>query len=169
MGKRDGMVLTMLDVFRHCARECAAQMLENAVFVKKELPNVQLSDGLRMQAEKVCDRLIGTKHDLITELFDLDDLLPTEAPDTAIGERVERMVRWARDDLLELHALVVAIEDEAARNPRAIMASILVMESAGHVLNAFNSMQGAADGALRAVEGRRLAGGASAGVEPTGR
>jgi hypothetical protein len=33
-------------------------------------------DALRRQAGEICDQLIGTKHDLITELFDLDELLP---------------------------------------------------------------------------------------------
>lgn len=158
MGKRDGMVLTMLDVFTHCARECAVQMMQNAIYVRNELPNVRLSDALRRQAEEVCGRLIGTKHDLINELFDVDELLPTDAPDAAIGERVERMVRWARDDLLALHALVVAIEDEGSRDPQSMLAGILVMESAGNILNAFNRMQGAADGVLRAVQGCPLTG-----------
>jgi hypothetical protein len=158
MSKRDGMVLTMLDVFTLCARECAVQMMQNAIYVQKELPNVQMSDALRRQAGEICDQLIGTKHDLITELFDLDELLPTGASDATIGERVERMVRWARDDLLRLHELVVAIEDEGRRDPQAMIAGILVMESAGNVLNAFNRMQSAADGVLRAVQGCPLAG-----------
>jgi hypothetical protein len=158
MSKRDGMVLTMLDVFTLCVRECAVQMMQNAIYVQKELPNVRMSDALRRQAGKICDQLIGTKHDLITELFDLDELLPTDAPNATIGERVERMVRWARDDLLRLHELVVAIEDEGRRDPRALIAGILVTESAGNVLNAFNRMQSAADGVLRAVPGCPLAG-----------
>ncbi len=87
MSKRDGMVLTMLAVFTLCARECAVQMMQNAIYVQKELPNVRMSDALRRQAGEICGQLIGTKHDLITELFDLDELLPIDAPDATIGER----------------------------------------------------------------------------------
>ena len=158
MRNRDGMVLTMLGVFMLCARECTVQMMQNAIYVQKELPDARMSDALRRQAGEICDQLIGTKHDLITELFDLDELLPTDALDATIGERVERMVRWARDDLLRLHELVVAIEDESRRDPQAMIAGILVMESAGNILNAFNRMQSAADGVLRAVQGCPLAG-----------
>lgn len=86
MSKRDGMVLTMLDVFTLCARECAVQVMQNAIYVQKEPPNVRMSDALRRQAGETCDQLIGTKHDLITELFDLDELLPTDASD-AIRKR----------------------------------------------------------------------------------
>jgi len=86
MSKRDGMVLTMFDVYTLCACECAVQMMQNAIYVQKELPNVQMSDALRRQAGEICDQLIGTKHDLITELFDLDELLPTDASD-AIRKR----------------------------------------------------------------------------------
>ena len=35
MSKRDGMVLTMLDVFTLCARECAVQMMQNAIYVRR--------------------------------------------------------------------------------------------------------------------------------------
>ena len=80
-------------------RECAMQMLSNASYVLDELPNVKMSDGLRKHTRDVCNGLIGTKHDLITELYDLDDLVATEASDAQVGERVERIVQWAFEDL----------------------------------------------------------------------
>ena len=47
---------------------------------------MRMSDTLHRQTGETCDQLIGTKHDLITELFDLDELLPTDASD-AIRKR----------------------------------------------------------------------------------
>ena len=111
MSTRNGMVLTMLGPFVLATRECAMQMLSNAAYVLGELPNVTISDGLRERTRDVCNALIGTKHDLITELFDLDDLVATEASDAQVGERVERIVQWAFEDLRKLHEVVTALDE----------------------------------------------------------
>ena len=50
------------------ARSCALVMLYSATHIQNELANVQMNDALRTQTEQVCTALIGTKHDIITEL-----------------------------------------------------------------------------------------------------
>ncbi|MBW1787269.1 MAG: hypothetical protein JRK53_11725, partial [Deltaproteobacteria bacterium] len=66
------------------ARNCALVMFESAVFIQSELANVRTNDALRMQTEKVCTALIGTKHDIITELDELDELLDSETSASVI-------------------------------------------------------------------------------------
>ena len=159
MSTRSGMVVAMLGPFVLATRKCAMQMLSNAMYVLDELPNVKMSDGLRKQTQDVCNGLIGTKHDLITELFDLDDLVATEASDAQVGERVERIVQWAFEDLTKLHQVVTALDEASKQNDLEFgSASLLVMESAGNILNAFHPMRAAADAVLRAVQGVRLPG-----------
>ena len=158
MSTRSGMVLTMLTPFVLATRECAMQMMTNGQYVLDELPNVKMSDGLRKQTQDVCNGLIGTKHDLITELFDLDDLVPTDATDAQVGERVERIVQWAFEDLLKLHEVVTALDEASQRDPEIGTASLLVTESATNILNAFHPMRTAADAVLRAVRGVPLQG-----------
>ena len=159
MSARNGMVLTMLGPFVLATRECALQMLSNATYVLGELSNVKLSDGLRERTRDVCTALIGTKHDLITELFDLDDLVATEASDAQVGERVERIVRWASEDVRKLHEVATALDKASSLDDlQSVRASLLVMESAGNVLRAYQPMRTAADAVLRAVQSVRLPG-----------
>ena len=153
---RNAVVLTMLDPFVMSARECAMQMLQNGTYMQKELANVRMSDELRRQAEDVCGELIGTKHDVMTELFDLKDLVSTDAPDEKVAERVMRIVQWALDDLRQLHAAVTALEEESRQDAGVTLASILVMESAGNILQAFGQMKSAAEGVLRALRDTTL-------------
>ena len=153
------MVLTMLAPFLLATRECAMQMLSNATYVLGEMPNVKLSDGLRERTRDVCKALIGTKHDLITELFDLDDLVATEASGSQVGERDEAIVRCASEDESKLDEVATALEKAGpVDGPGSVLASLLVLESAGNVLRGYQPMRTAADAVLRAVQSVRLPG-----------
>ena len=50
-------------------------MLDNALYIKGEVDNVDMSKKLRADTEQICESLIGTKHDIIHELSELDDVL----------------------------------------------------------------------------------------------
>jgi hypothetical protein len=150
---RNGMVLTMLEPFVMSARECAVQMLQNGMYIQKELPNVKMSDTLRQRTAEVCGRLLSTKHDLINELYGLKDLVGTDAPDAQIAERVSRIVLWAREDLVKLHEVVTAVIAESEQTPEAGVASLLLTESATNMLRAYTPMHSAAEAVLRAVQG----------------
>jgi len=158
MSPRNGMVLTMLGPFVMATRECAMQMLSNAQYVLGELPDVKMSDALRTRTGDVCGALVGTKHDLITELFDLDDLAAADATDEQVGERVEQIVQLVREDLLKLHELLIALDQASKQDPEIGLAGILVRESAANILNVFGPLRRAADGMLRAVQGVHLQG-----------
>jgi hypothetical protein len=158
MTSRNGMVVAMLGPFAMATRECAMQMLANAQYVLGELPDVTMSDDTRRRTRHACDALVGTKLDLISELFDLDDLVATDATDEQVGERVERIVRWAHADIAKLCDVVAALDAESQRNPDVVVAKVLVMESAANVLQAYRPMQTAAAAVLRAVQGLRLPG-----------
>lgn len=150
---RNGMVTTMLTPFMLATRECAVQMMSNACYMLNELPNVNMPPELLERTRAVCNELIGTKHDLITEIFDLDELLASDASDEKVGERVQRIVRWAHDDLVKMHGLVTALDELSKRDAQYSLASLLVVESATNLLNAFHQMRTAADGVMRAVQG----------------
>jgi hypothetical protein len=155
---RSGLVLTMLGPFVMATRECAMQMMANGQYVLAELPNVKMGDEARRRTRHACEALIGTKHDLITELFDLDDLVATDATDEQVGQRVERIVQWAHADVAKLCDVVAALDADSKRDPDIEIAHTLVMESAANVLQAYRPMQTASEAVLRAVQGVRLQG-----------
>ncbi len=153
---RNAMLLTMLTPFVMATRECALQMMSNARFVLNELPNVQMPETFRERTRSVCNDMIGTKHDLITELFDLDELVAGEAPDEEVAERVERIVRWTVEDLVRLDGVVRELWAESDRDPKVVLGSALVSESAANVLNSFHPVQTAAEAVLRVARGTSL-------------
>jgi hypothetical protein len=128
------------------ARDCAMVMLETADYIQAELPNVQIDKALQSRTKKVCSALIGTKHDVISELFEIDDLLsPGGASSSEIASRLDRIIRWLWEDVSGMHKLVMALDSAKKRNPAFALAYVLVAESATNVLNAFNRTRAAAD------------------------
>jgi hypothetical protein len=127
------------------ARNCALVMLESAIYIQSELANVRMNDALRAQTEQVCTALVGTKHDIISELFELDELLGSEVSVSAIRARVNRIVQWFWDDITRMHQLVMALKSASEQEPACGPAYVLVAESATNILNAFNRTRAAAD------------------------
>jgi hypothetical protein len=99
------------------ARNCAFVMLESATHIQSELANIRMNDALRAQTEQVCTALIGTKHDIASELFELDDLLASEASASVIHSRVNRIVQWFRDGIIQMHQLVMGLESAGKQDP----------------------------------------------------
>jgi hypothetical protein len=154
----NGMVTLMLGPFVLATRECALQMMSNAAYILDELPNVRMPPELLERTRSVCNDLVGTKHDLISEIHEIDDLAGADASVAHIGQRVELIVGWVRDDLVRLHELVSALDAASRQDETYGLAGLLVMESATNLFNAFDPMQSAAEGVMRAVRGESLPG-----------
>jgi len=137
------------------ARECAMQMLQNAVYILTELDNVQMSNELRVRTRQVCDDLIGTKHDIIHEIFEVDDLLTSKAPSREIVARADRIVRWLGEDVEKMHGVVKALEAAADQDRACGLAYILVSESAVNILRPFYHAQDRAEGLRKQTDESR--------------
>ena len=112
MTERDAATIkTVLEFLGH-TRECAVHMMMNAMYIQGELSNVRMSDELRERTENLCSVLIGTKHDLVSEIFELDERLGSGAGNEEVLRRVNRMVQWAGEDTLKMHEVVMALEAE---------------------------------------------------------
>ena len=69
------MNAAVLQTFIMEARSCARAMLESGTYIEQELPNVSMEASLHAAAAELCTQLVGTKHDIIHELSELDDLV----------------------------------------------------------------------------------------------
>ncbi len=127
--------------------DCALIMLENASYVRRELPNVVVADPLKSQTAEVCDAMVGTKHDVISELFEIDELLKSDAEVAIISSRLARSIRWLWEDISRLHDVVMALRADSQKDQNYSLALILVEESAANILNAFNRAKTAVDAA----------------------
>ena len=139
---RDTVGHSELAAFAGAASSCAFSMMENAAYIEGELPNVKVSEALRAEVLEVCSRLIGTKHDVQSEIGELLDL--TESPDSAVVQvRVARIERRLADDLPTLNGVVQSLERAAATDGGS--AYILVAESAVNILDSCTETTAAAD------------------------
>ena len=138
------MNLSVVRVIIAEARNCAMVLLENATFIQRELTNVRMSDALRAQTEEVCTTLIGTKHDIISELFELDEFVGSKTSISVISSRVQRILQWLRDDIAKMHRLVMALEAASSQDRSCISAYVLVAESAANILKAYQRTRTAA-------------------------
>jgi hypothetical protein len=127
------------------ARKCAAAMLESGTYIERELPNVRMDEPVRVATVKLCSKLIGTKHDIIHELFELDELLASGASDERIKSAIARIIDWLGDDIRQMHELVTALDAAAKNDPTRVSAYLLVAGSAVNILNPFNRAAEAAD------------------------
>lgn len=128
------------------ARHCAMVMFENACYIQNELDNVYLPDSPRKQTEAVVASLIGTKHDVLSELFELNEVFLAEEPISKIYERLQRVVRWFKEDIERMHHLVTVLDAFGRQDPRSQGAFVLIVESAANILNAFDRVLKAVDG-----------------------
>jgi len=143
------MQLASLSPFILRAHDCVAAMLSNAKYILQELPTVPMDDLLRQRTRTACALLIGARHDLIKELFDLDDRAAEGASDPEIVERVRRIVDWAREDVTPIVELAGRVDRAAGSTGETVLAGILLLESAGNIAIAFNAMQDAANALMR--------------------
>lgn len=117
---------------------CAAVMLESSDYIKKELPNVTMSDDLRAETLDLCETFVGTWFDMRTEIREIDELYETgEATPTEVNRRLVRAVRWMWDDCTKANALVEKLRAAQDAGVDDHGAYILVAESVLNVLTAW--------------------------------
>lgn len=126
-------------------RDCALIMLENATYIQRELPNVEMYDALRSQTAEVCESMVGTKQDVISELFEIDDLVKSKTDWSVVSSRIDRLIRWLWEDISKMHNVVMALRKDSKKNQNHALSLVLVQESAANIVNAFNSAKGAVD------------------------
>ena len=119
-------------------RDCALIMLENASYIQRELPNVEMREALRLQTAEVCDSMVGTKHDIISELFEIDEFLKSKTNWAVVLSRIDRLIKWLWEDISKMHQVVMALREDSQKNQKHTLSLVLVQESAANIVNAFN-------------------------------
>jgi hypothetical protein len=143
-GTRAVSVPSPLAAFQSAAWACAHTLLENIMYIQKELPTLDLAEAQRSAIVQICSTLVGTKHDVVSELFDLQDIEGAAESDV-IQKRIERIVQMVIEDLTQLHEVVQSLETAIASDRRVGLAYLLVAESAANMLRSYVEMRDAAD------------------------
>jgi hypothetical protein len=103
------------------------------LYIQKKLPTLDLADIQQSAIVQICSTLVGTKHNVVSELFDLQDIQGVVAPGV-IRQRIERIVQMVIEDLTRLHEVVQSLEMATVSDRRAGLAYLLIAESATNML-----------------------------------
>ena len=132
------MSASALSQFMSAAATCTYSMLKSADYIQGELPQLKVSEAMGEQIMDVCEHLVGTKHDVQTEISDLGELDAAVDSEVVQG-RVRRIEAWLSEEIPRLHAVVTALE------PTGSVAYILVAESVVNIMNSFREVRDAGD------------------------
>jgi len=130
---------TSFAAFIATAHRCAMEFMNNALYIRREIPNVDLPPGFGERLEEACDALIEAKFDAVSELHDLDDRrekVGAVPDDLLCSPSCRRILEWLDEASLALHSSVVGLQEAAAGDRRYSLAYLLVAESAVNILNA---------------------------------
>lgn len=125
-------------------------MMSNAAYIQTELPNLTLPEGTKEKITALCDSLITTKHDVISELFELSEVSESSTSPEEIKMRVERIIRWLWETILEMNEVVQSLQTASEAEVQFFGSWLLVVESANNILEPFNRASQAADALQRA-------------------
>ena len=120
------------------------QMMSNAAYIQTELPSLTLQKEAKDQITTLCDSLIATKHDVVSELFELSEVSESSSPSN-INERVKMIIQWLWETIQEMNEVVQSLQTAAGADPQFSISWLLVSESATNILHPFNRAAEAAD------------------------
>ena len=89
--------------------------------------------------------MVGTKHDVISELFEIDELFKSKTNWAVVSSRIYRIIRWLWEDISKMHQVVMALREDTEKNENHALSLVLVQESAANIVNAFNRAKVAVD------------------------
>lgn len=121
--------------FIQATRSCAMQMMSNASYIQRQLPTIEVPDELRAKVEALCESLIDTKHDVITELFELDEQGRAGVSEEKLSKKMQRVVKWMYEPIQEMHELVQQVQALVSADVRYGMLFFLLTESALNIVH----------------------------------
>lgn len=125
--------------FEQTAYACAIEMMNNALFIRQELPGLEMPAVLRSRIEELCNTWISCKHDVLNLLADREEQAAGAGADKA--NRSACMIRqYLAEDAHSSKSCVEAIERSVASDQASPLLAVLVMESAANVLRIFNCL-----------------------------
>lgn len=124
-----------IEEFITAARACIHQLLENAFYVRRELPNVGLPDALQREVEALCDTWLAAKHDALSDLDGIAEAMASAPGDLSnLASRCRRVHGILCDVLEPTDRVIQQLRQAAQENARLGLAALLVTESAANIL-----------------------------------
>jgi hypothetical protein len=131
--------------FYMAARECAAQMMANAHYIRQHLAEVTLPQDTEVQIETLCQHLVTTHQKAMSTMADASGW--SKATEDLRRQQVEQMLLLLSAPLPLMNSVINGLSVGTADH-RFFLGHLLVTESAANILNAFNEIADASDQVL---------------------
>jgi hypothetical protein len=128
-----------------------AKIEDNLRFVMNKVPSLDLDDETPSEISAVCNNFYWTVNDCKKELRNAEDKLGFHPKETPVDPgsvnpdprvNIEMLENWLSEDINKLHELVTTLQALADKELHKYgVASILVTESAAHIINAYNNIR----------------------------
>ena len=126
---------TDIGEFITAARACTHQLLENALYVRQELPNVGLPELLQREVEALCDTWLAAKHDALSDLDGIAEAMESASGDlSSLASRCRRVHAILGEVFEPTDCVIQQLRQAAQANARLGLAALLVTESAANIL-----------------------------------
>lgn len=139
------MVDFAIELALSAIHDCASILLESASYMLAELPSLTIPDSFRLQILDRCHSALGTRHDILSVLDEMDDRAGSGLTSTEILVNMKRVLAWIQDELTAFHPVVKALEIKSSQDPEVSTAYILVAESVTNILTAYNRARSLVD------------------------
>jgi hypothetical protein len=129
-----------LAVFISAAQACASQMLANSRYISEQLPTLSMPEETRDLITVLCEQWISTKHDIISQLADIETLYEEGADAHEIAANCELALGWSNEAVEEANELLKQLTPAGtvADGDQSLI-WMLVAESATNVITACNA------------------------------
>lgn len=133
--------VTSLQNFINEAQSCAQSFFDNASYIERELPRVEMTDNLRQMTSRVCRSLTVTRDNVFSEL---QSWKGSSFTSLEFSQRVDEVIRLLSKDLNDLNVLVMSLRAQADIDQTYGLAHLLVGESATNIYQSFTRASEAA-------------------------
>jgi hypothetical protein len=114
--------------------QCAMQLLENGSYILKELPSLRMPDALREQIETLCGELISMKHDLVHEVYEVEELIAFIKANSVIVSHLKMMDGWLDEITVSYKECVDCVRAAVTNGEADPLLKLLLEESGCNIL-----------------------------------
>lgn len=127
-----------LDTLLGHLRNAAIGMLDTGMYIRRELPSLELDEARRTEIDNLCGQLLGTGHDIMHEMSEISEMKRDGLEGDRINETVIRVLGWIRDDLHVADPIVRGLQSDMQKDQNLSDVFVLLAESMLNIWQPFN-------------------------------
>ena len=121
--------------FLTSSRDCAIQMMENAEYIQRHLPQLRMPDALRAEIQALCTSLGESTQALHRRELAIREILASDPESSDIADQIRQMHLMISNRVMNLHFCIGRVQRAVEMHEADGILSLLLQESAGNILD----------------------------------